>query len=250
MENQTEEKVISENNEIEINEKQKIKISKEFIIEQIKRYLCLLFGLIIISFGVAFTIKAQLGTSPVSATPYVLSLAYPKLTVGIWTIIVNSIILLIQIAILRKKFKIIQLLQVPAVIIFGFLIDFANFCMKSLVVEQYWAKWLFCLLGILIIGVGVSFEVSAGVLTLPVEGLANTLTKVIPLKFGYLKVICDVTLVTIAIIISFSATGKLQGVREGTIVAAIFVGILVKFFMKGIKPMVEKFFNPNNKKIE
>ena len=63
--------------------------------------LCL--GLTIMAFGVAFSIKAALGTSPISSVPYVTS-TISGLSVGTTTIIMNFMFVLIQIAILRKKY--------------------------------------------------------------------------------------------------------------------------------------------------
>lgn len=55
-----------------------------------KRYLLLLAGLSIMAFGVAFSIKASLGTSPISSVPYVVSLFAP-LTVGTATIVMHCV---------------------------------------------------------------------------------------------------------------------------------------------------------------
>lgn len=55
------------------------------------------------AFGVAFSIKAALGTSPISSVPYVTS-TISGLSVGTTTIIMNFMFVLIQIAILRKKY--------------------------------------------------------------------------------------------------------------------------------------------------
>lgn len=44
-------------------------------------------GLLFNAFGVAFVTKAALGTSPIAAIPYSLSMIIPKLTLGNWTII-------------------------------------------------------------------------------------------------------------------------------------------------------------------
>lgn len=54
-----------------------------------KRYFILLAGLTIMAFGVAFSIKASLGTSPISSVPYVISLFSP-FTVGTATILMHS----------------------------------------------------------------------------------------------------------------------------------------------------------------
>lgn len=68
----------------------------------LKRYLFFLSGLSIIAFGVAFSVKASLGTSPISSVPYVVSLFTP-LTVGTATIIMHCVFLVMQILILRKN---------------------------------------------------------------------------------------------------------------------------------------------------
>lgn len=81
----------------------------------VRRYLTLLVGLLIMSFGVAFSIKAGLGTSPVSSVPYVLSLIVP-MTVGETTILINCLLVLLQILLLRRQFELVQLIQVPVAI--------------------------------------------------------------------------------------------------------------------------------------
>ena len=88
----------------------------------VKRYLFLCVGLLIMSFGVAFSIKGGLGTSPISSLPYVVSLLTP-LTVGTATICLHCILILLQILILRKNYDPIQLMQLPVAIIFGYLTD-------------------------------------------------------------------------------------------------------------------------------
>lgn len=93
--------------------------SKKTVAAYIKRCLFLIVGLCIMAVGVVLSIKAALGTSPISSIPYVLNLI-TGLTVGTTTIIVNTLIVLLQIALLRKRFKLIQLLQIPVCIVFGF----------------------------------------------------------------------------------------------------------------------------------
>lgn len=215
---------------------------KQKAIEYAKRIAFLLVGLVIMAFGVAFSINAQLGTSPVSSIPYVSSLT-SKLSVGVTTIIINTIIVLLQIPIMRKKFKLIRLLQIPVCTVFGLLIDLASLCISDIMPEQYWAKWLLCIIGIIMVAIGVSFEMTANVITLAGEGLVQAICTVSPIKFGYMKVICDVSFVVIAVAISFIFLHKLQGVREGTIAAAIFVGLIAKQLNKIIQPLGNKFFS-------
>ena len=189
----------------------------------IRRYLLLLVGLAIMAFGVAFSIKASLGTSPISSVPYVVSLFAP-LTVGTATIIMHCVFILLQILILRKKYHPIQLMQLPVAFFFGYLTDFGVWAVQGITCDHYLQQWLVCLIGIFLVAVGVSLEVKAGVVVLAGEGVVLAICKVLPVKFGYMKVGFDVTLVAIACVLSFVFTGRLQGVREGTVAAALLVG--------------------------
>ncbi len=194
----------------------------------LKRYLLLLVGLSIMAFGVAFSIKASLGTSPISSVPYVVSLFTP-LTVGTATITMHCVFILLQILILRKNYHPIQLMQLPVAFFFGYLTDFGVWAVQGITCNTYWQQWIVCLIGILLVAVGVSFEVKAGVVVLAGEGVVLAICKVLPkVKFGYMKVGFDVTLVVIACVLSIVFTGRLQGVREGTVAAALLVGLIAK----------------------
>ena len=193
----------------------------------LKRYLILLAGLAVMAFGVACSIKANLGTSPISSVPYVISLFAP-LTVGTATILMHCVFILIQILLLRKQYHPIQLMQLPVAVFFGYLTDFGVWAVRGISCNSYWQQWILCLIGIFLVAVGVSLEVKAGVVVLAGEGVVLAVCKIVPVKFGYMKVGFDVTLVVIACILSLVFTGHLQGVREGTVAAALLVGMIAK----------------------
>lgn len=214
---------------------------KRTVWEIVKRAFVLIFGLVVMAFGVAFSINAELGTSPVSSIPYVTSLI-SGLTVGTTTIIVNTVIVLLQIVVLRRRFRLIRLLQIPVCVAFGLLIDLASYCIADVIPQGYLMQWLLCAVGIVLVAIGVSCEVAADLLTLAGEGLVQALCAVCPIKFGYMKVIVDVSFVVIAVVLSFAFLHELQGVREGTIAAAIFVGLLSKLFGKFVDPLCRKLY--------
>lgn len=197
----------------------------------IRHCLILLLGLIVMAFGVAFSIEANLGTSPISSVPYAIS-TFSPLTVGTATIAMHCILIALQILILRKKYQPFQLLQLPVAIFFGYMTDFAIWVLQVIHCTAYWERWIVCCIGIVVIAIGVTLEVISNVVTLAGEGLVLAICQVAPIRFGNMKVIFDVTLVGIACILGLIFTHQLQGVREGTVAAAIFVGILTKFFMK------------------
>ena len=196
----------------------------------LRRWALLVVGLVIMAFGVAFSIKAGLGTSPISSLPYVLSLLpLPvTLTVGTATIAMHVTLILLQILLLRRRYDPFQLAQLPVALIFGSLTDFSVWALQGITVSAYAARWVLCIIGILLVGVGVSFEVTANVVTLAGEGMVLAVCKVFPVPFGNAKIGFDVTLVVIASVLSLVFLGGLYGVREGTVAAAFCVGLVAR----------------------
>ena len=196
----------------------------------------------IMAFGVAFSIKAGLGTSPISSVPYVVSLFSP-LTVGTATICMHCVFILLQILLLRRKYDPIQLMQLPVALLFGYLTDFAVWCIKGISCFSYLEQWALCAIGILLVGIGVSLEVTAGVVVLAGEGFVLAVCRVFPIKFGNMKIAFDVSLVIIGCILSFIFLHGLYGVREGTIAAAILVGTAARQINKLLASPAEKHLN-------
>lgn len=180
----------------------------------LKRYLIFLAGLFVNSLGVALITKANLGTSPISSIPYVLSLNF-ALSLGNFTIIFSILLIVLQIVILGKNFKPESLLQIPVSIAFGFFIDFSMILLNALNPQMYAAKVAYLLIGCLILGVGVYMEVLADVVRWETE-------------FGVTKIAFDVSMAVIAAAASFFLARELNGVREGTIVAALLVGFIAR----------------------
>lgn len=100
---------------------EKVKRSRD---EWIRRYLSFIFILFIIAFGTSLSIRANLGSSPISAPPYVLSLIPGiPLTMGTIVIMMHVLFIIIQILLLRKDFELRQLTQILVSFLFGFYTD-------------------------------------------------------------------------------------------------------------------------------
>lgn len=203
---------------------------KTRVLEQVKRYVLLCIGLTIMAFGVAFSIEAGLGTSPISSLPYVLSLLNLPihLTVGTATIAMHVALICLQILVLLRRYNPIQLMQLPVALIFGVLTDFSVWAIRGVSASSYPMQWVLCVVGILLVGIGVSFEVVANVVTLAGEGMVLALCKAFPLKFPNTKIGFDVALVVIASALSLIFLHQLEGVWEGTVAAALCVGLVAK----------------------
>ena len=193
--------------------------------ETVRRYGLLGLGLLITAFGIAFSIQAGLGTSPISSLPYVVSLLTP-LSVGTATICLHGVLILLQLLILRRRYDPVQLLQLPVALVFGYLTDLGVWVIQGIPVPSYGVRWLLCLAGVFLVGVGVALEVVAGVVTLAGEGFVLAVCRVTPFPFGNLKVAFDVLLVGVASLLSLLCLHGLYGVREGTLAAALGVGLI------------------------
>ena len=197
----------------------------------VERVLLFVVGLCIMAFGVSFSIKAELGISPISSVPYVTSVI-SGLSVGVTTIIINLLMIALQFVILRKRSTVSMLLQVPATLIFGTVIDIASAVIEPLSWLNYAGQWLFAIISIILIGTGISFEMISNVTTTAGEGLVKVITMVAPIRFGTMKIIFDATLVAISVIASLIFIGTIVGIREGTLAAALLVGTVVKIEKK------------------
>ena len=207
-----------------------------------KRCVVLCLGLAVMALGVSFSIKSNLGTSPISSLPYVISLITP-LTVGTATIAMHCVLILLQIIILRRRYQPFQLLQLPVAIIFGYLTDIFVALTDGLTYNAYWQQWIYCIIGILFVALGVTLEVLSKVVTVAGEGLVLAICKVAPIKFGNMKIIFDVTLVVSASVLSLIFLDGLYGVREGTIAAALLVGACSKQMTKPLSKLEERFLS-------
>ena len=117
---------------------------------------------------------------------------------------------------------------VTVALVFGYLTDLGVWVIQGIPVPSYGVRWLLCLAGVFLVGVGVALEVVAGVVTLAGEGFVLAVCRVTPFPFGNLKVAFDVLLVGVASLLSLLCLHGLYGVREGTLAAALGVGLIAK----------------------
>lgn len=197
--------------------------------ELVKRYVVFLVGLFISSLGVSFVTKANLGTSPISSIPYVLSLSFWP-TLGQFTMVFSILLIVFQIILRKKDFKKEQFLQVPVSILFGFFIDMTMLMLKFLNPEAYFMKIISLLCGCIILAVGVFFQVIADVVLLPGEAFVKTVSDTFHTEFGFTKIIFDTSMTVVAGILSVILLHQITGVREGTVAAALSVGWMARIF--------------------
>lgn len=213
-----------------------------------KKLLFYVGGLFLLAIGVNISKSAQLGISPVSAIPYAIELIW-SIDLGRATLIFNILLIAAQIALLRKDYKPVQLLQIVCTYLFGFFITYTsrNYLLAWLPLpSSYIIKLLYLFVSIIIIGIGVSFYLLPNLVPLPAEGFMNAIVKKSnnKYKFANVKVAVDSSMVLVSAVLSIIFLGGLKSVREGTVLAALLIGKVVGFifnrYKQGIVEWIEK----------
>lgn len=199
----------------------------------IRSYSLFITGLYFLALGIVLIVRSALGTTPISSANYVLSINTPW-SLGIWTLINNNIFILLQLMLLRKdnpnirKQKLEIWLQLPFSFLFSAFIDLNMILTASVAPSMYLSCIVLLLMGCFVQAVGVVLELKGHVVIMSAEGLVARIADRVNAVFGYVKIGVDVTLVLIAVILSLFLSGRIEGVREGTVIAALLTGYIVK----------------------
>lgn len=210
--------------------------------ELIKRYLLLIVGVFFIALGIAVSKRSNLGISPVSSVANVMSLRFDFFSVGTWLMLWNCLFILIQIIILRKRFKLIQLLQFPISLLLGLFTDVCVSMVSYLTAESYSERLSLVLVGTVILAFGITLTVISDTVMNVGEAFVDVVAKSLGKNFGSIKVVFDVGCVTLAVILSlifFNFT--VVGVREGTLITACCTGFAVRKLTKRLNPPLTKW---------
>lgn len=199
------------------------------------RYFIFVLGLYFLSLGVVLIVLSSLGTTPISSVNYVLSLNTP-LTLGTATFIINMLLIIGQFWLIRglggKKDIFEILLQIPFSLIFSLFIDFNMTVLSDIHLSSYCLCIGVLLTGCLSQAIGVVLELKPNVAIMSAEGFVKYASRRYNKDFGKLKVKFDISLVTMAALISVAFSGHIDGIREGTLVAALSTGYIVSFLSR------------------
>ncbi|OUM61155.1 hypothetical protein PIROE2DRAFT_12914 [Piromyces sp. E2] len=182
--------------------------------------------------GIAFSVKSDLGVSPVSSIPYSMTCIW-GIEMGKATIIFHCVLVLIQVILLRRKFKIKNILQIIVGIIFGYFTTLCNWLVSFLPnVHNIVLRIIFMLLSTLFLAFGIFLYMPANIMPLAGEGAMQAVSDVTHINFAKVKIGFDVTMVMISLTCCLIFIKGLGSVGVGTIVAAILVGMILGVITK------------------
>ena len=195
------------------------------------RYALFLIGLFIASMGVAFSTKAGLGTSPVASLPYSVSLIFTALSFGGWLNVLSVIQISVQVALLRKNCKPLEIvIQTVLAFVYGYLTNLSCFLIKSLEVKNYGWQLFYMFLGCIVLAFGIWIQLKGNVAMLPGEAMNRAISTVTGRRYENIKIFFDIFYIAASAVICLVFLHELKGVREGSIIAAVLVGNIIKLY--------------------
>lgn len=195
------------------------------------RIALMLVGIAVMALGIDIVVKADLGNSPISATPNVLSLGFTAVSFGTFMLGWQCFLVLVQIALLRREFRLVDLWQIPISVFFGVCIDTFMALLGLAAPTSYVVSWLWLAGGMAVLALGIVMTVVSGTVMNCGEAVVQAVVRKTGARFGTVKVGFDLACAALACLCSFLFVGHLAGVREGTFVCAAFTGVIVNVYM-------------------
>ena len=209
-----------------------------------RRSVVYVLGYFIMALGVAISINADLGITPVTSLPFVISLILGR-SPGVVIAVTFCFLIMLQIVLLRKRFKWINLTQIIPAMLFGYFVDLSILIIGDFLIPTYAGRLAMLAISTLLVALSIIMVIDANFANLPAMNLALAVTKIAPEhkyfgQFHIVKMMTDSTIVTIAITLSLIFLGGLTGIREGTVLTAIFVGKIIPYVRKVSDPIHRK----------
>ncbi len=181
-------------------------------------------GLFIMTVGIAFSIRSDLGVSPVSSPPYTLTVVW-NVEMGMATFLFHVALVLLQILLLRRKYKPKNLLQLAVGVVFGLFTTFCNSLVMMIPMPDILPFRIIMLaVSIMIVAIGIFLYVPADIMPLAGEGTMLAISQVTGFKFSNVKIGFDVSVSVISLVICLITVHNPGSVGIGTVVSAVLTG--------------------------
>lgn len=208
-----------------------------------KRIIVYVVGTFLLGVGVTFSIKADLGVSPVSSLGYAIALI-TTISVGTAIFLTNLIYIALQYLISRKFDGKNYLLQLVSSLLIGVSID-ASLALGSILPEaSHWGlKIGYLIISLFIVAIGVFLYVNARFPPGAYDALIPVVSEKWHKTFGQAKTISDLTNIAVSGLLCLLFIQTLGSIGIGTIISAYFtgkiIGVLIKHFKSPLYAWLE-----------
>ena len=217
-------------------------MSNNTIKKIIQQYTLFLIGLFIASLGVACSTKAGLGTSPVASLPYSVSLVNGLFSFGGWLNVLSVIQISIQVMLLRRKCKPVEIaIQTILAFVYGYLTNLSCWLIRDIPVNSYLEQLLYLTISCFVLAFGIWMQFRGKVAMLPGEAMNRAISEVTGKRYENIKIFFDIFYIAASAVVCLVFMGELKGVREGSIIAAVAVGLIIKLYNKIFEKKLKSF---------
>ena len=212
-------------------------------IRPVKKSIVYVLGMFVLALGIAFSVKSNLGVSPVTSVPFVLGKIF-GISLGVATVLLYFFCMVLQAAILRRDYRPINLFQIAISFLFGFFTDAALFLVSYLpTTDNYAVRLIYLAAGICFVALGVLFYLTTSLVSLPTDGTVQAIAYKGNFKLHKVKIAYDCISTALALILSLSVLGGIQGIGIGTVIAAVGVGKMLGVFSSLLKEKLLRFLD-------
>lgn len=204
-----------------------------------KRVTLMVLSMTLVSLSASMTIKAAIGLSPWDAIAQSLS-HISMIKVGTIGMMLNISCVFGQLVLLRKEFPIRQLLQIPASVLIGVLVNFFYYTIfDTLVLPNYLMSTLLFFLGTFLAAFAVSMVMVVNVVTFPLEAFCMAVALKVGTRFSVIRQSVDILAVILTLSLTFTVDIPLT-VREGTIIGMLIFAPLLGIIIKRLQPLIDR----------
>ncbi|MCM1054457.1 MAG: DUF6198 family protein [Bacteroides sp.] len=189
-------------------------------------------GLFIMTIGIAFSVRSDLGVSPVSSVPYTLTVVW-NVEMGLATFLFHIVLVIIQMLLLRRRFKPRNLIQLAVGVVFGlFTMLCNNLVMMIPMPDSLPFRIAMLAVSIIVVAVGLFLYVPADIMPLAGEGTMLAISEITGFKFSNVKIGFDVSLSVISLAVCLVMLHSMGSVGVGTVVSAVLTGVVLGVITK------------------
>lgn len=205
-----------------------------------RRVLVCLIMLVLVSFGVALTLKAAVGVGAWDAFSQSIS-NLTGIQVGTVTMLLNFACVGIELIVLKGKININLIMQVIISMVIGFGVNFFYYdILGNVEIQSYFVRIVLLVAGLTINAITGGCLMMLNLGTFAVEGACKTIGDKIGKPFHKLRQGVDVISV-IGCVLMVLLTGVPLTVREGTVIGLLIYGPLMGVAVKCLKPLFQKY---------
>lgn len=193
----------------------------------IERVLIYTIGIIFVSLGIVLCKKCDMGISPISSIPFVLSDIVP-MTFGSLTTLFHFMNIIAQMVLMKKIDEPKIWLQVLLAFVFGWVIDGFN---QLIIIDSrvMCYKIIALVFSIFFTALGMVCMLDMNLIQNPPDGTVKQISILSGWEFAVVKITYDVFCVIVSVLLSVMFLHRIEGLGIATIASAFFVGKTIQW---------------------